>query len=195
MSGELEAAGALATAGLAAGAIEGRGPHGGDHGGTCINCGAEITGPFCAQCGQASHPHRSLTHVVEEFLHGVLHFDTKAWRTLPMVIFRPGTLTRNYVYGKRARYISPLALFLFTIFFMFCLPAVLALVCLAWYASYRASLPVAAARDAAARCAAEDRAIRLIPHGTGDIDDIQESINQIARSRATPKDKRVVIKV
>ena len=119
MSGELEAAGALATAGLAAGAIEGRGPHGGDHGGTCINCGAEITGPFCAQCGQASHPHRSLTHVVEEFLHGVLHFDTKAWRTLPMVIFRPGTLTRNYVYGKRARYISPLALFLFTIFFMF----------------------------------------------------------------------------
>lgn len=119
MSGELEAAGALATAGLAAGAIEGREPHGGAHDGKCLNCGAEITGPFCAQCGQASHPHRSLTHVVEEFLHGVLHFDTKAWRTLPMVIFRPGTLTRNYVYGKRARYISPLALFLFTIFFMF----------------------------------------------------------------------------
>lgn len=119
MSGELEAAGALATAGLAAGAIEGRGPEGGPQEGKCVNCGADIVGPFCAQCGQASHPHRSLTHVVEEFLHGVLHFDTKAWRTLPMVIFRPGTLTRNYVYGKRARYISPLALFLFTIFFMF----------------------------------------------------------------------------
>ena len=119
MSGELEAAGALATAGLAAGAIEGRNPHGGAHDGKCANCGAEIVGPFCAQCGQASHPHRSLVHVVEEFLHGILHFDTKAWRTLPMVIFRPGTLTRNYVHGKRARYISPLALFLFTIFFMF----------------------------------------------------------------------------
>lgn len=119
MSGELEAAGALATAGLAAGAIEGRDPHGGAHDGKCANCGAEIVGPFCAQCGQASHPHRSLAHVVEEFLHGILHFDTKAWRTLPMVIFRPGTLTRNYVHGKRARYISPLALFLFTIFFMF----------------------------------------------------------------------------
>ena len=51
-------------------------------------------------------------HVIGEFLHGLLHFDTKAWRTLPMVIFRPGTLTRNYVYGKRARYISPLTLFL-----------------------------------------------------------------------------------
>lgn len=118
MSGELEAAGALATAGLAAGAIEGRGP-GGAHEGACLNCGAAVTGPYCSQCGQSTHPHRSLVHVFEEFLHGILHFDTKAWRTLPMLAFRPGTLTRDYVYGKRARYISPLALFLFTIFFMF----------------------------------------------------------------------------
>lgn len=33
--------------------------------------------------------------------------------------FRPGTLTRNYVMGKRGRYISPVALFLFTVFLMF----------------------------------------------------------------------------
>ena len=118
MSGEFEAAGALATAGLAAGAIEGREP-GGVHGGACLNCGAAVAGPFCSQCGQSTHPHRSLLHVFEEFLHGILHFDTKAWRTLPMLAFRPGTLTRGYVYGKRARYISPLALFLFTVFFMF----------------------------------------------------------------------------
>jgi hypothetical protein len=118
MSGELEAAGALATAGLAAGAIEGREP-GGVHDGACLNCGTAITGPYCSQCGQATHPHRSLLHMIEEFLHGILHFDTKAWRTLPMLAFRPGTLTRDYVYGKRARYISPLALFLFTVFFMF----------------------------------------------------------------------------
>lgn len=118
MSGELEAAGALATAGLAAGAIEGREP-GGVHDGACLNCGTAVVGPYCSQCGQATHPHRSLGHMIEEFLHGILHFDTKAWRTLPMLAFRPGTLTRDYVYGKRARYISPLALFLFTVFFMF----------------------------------------------------------------------------
>src|SRR5687768_8269448 len=118
MSGEVEAAGALATAGAVAGAIEGREP--GKAGeGACLNCGAELAGPYCSQCGQHGHPHRKLTHVFEEFLHGLLHFDTKAWRTLPMVVFRPGTLTRNYVYGRRARYISPIALFLFTIFFMF----------------------------------------------------------------------------
>lgn len=118
MSGEFEAAGAMATAGLAAGAIEGREAHGlGD--GKCLNCGADLKGAYCHACGQAAHAHRTLAHVFEEFLHGVIHFDTKAWRTLPMVIFRPGTLTRNYIYGQRARYISPLALFLFTIFFMF----------------------------------------------------------------------------
>ncbi len=118
MSGEIEAAGAMVTAGLAAGAIEGREP--GEAGeGACLNCGAQLTGRFCSACGQAAHPHRTLAGVLEEFLHGVLHFDAKAWRTLPMVIFRPGTLTRNYVHGKRARYISPLALFLFTIFAMF----------------------------------------------------------------------------
>lgn len=118
MSGELEAAGAMATAGLAASAIEGREAHGAA-GGACLNCQAVLAGPYCAQCGQAAHAHRTLSHLFEEVLHGLVHFDTKAWRTLPMLAFRPGTLTRNYIFGKRARYISPLALFLFTIFFMF----------------------------------------------------------------------------
>jgi hypothetical protein len=52
-------------------------------------------------------------------MHSFLHFDTKAWRTLPMLVVRPGTLTRDYIHGKRARYISPLATFLFTLFVMF----------------------------------------------------------------------------
>jgi hypothetical protein len=118
MSGELEAAGAAVTAGLVAGAID---SHGGEaHGdGACSNCGAKLDGKFCAACGQPAHLHRTLGHMVEEFLHGLLHFDTRAWRTLPMVIFRPGTLTRDYIHGKRARFISPLAMFLLMIFTMF----------------------------------------------------------------------------
>lgn len=119
MSGEFEAAGAMATAGLVAGAIEGReGQAPGE--GACLNCGAQLNGgAYCSACGQAAHAHRSLVHVLEEFLHGIFHFDTKIWRTLPMAAFRPGTLTRNYVFGKRARYVSPLAFFLLTVFFMF----------------------------------------------------------------------------
>jgi len=118
MTGEAEAAGALATAGLVAGAIEPRA--GGLPGeGACLNCGAPVSGHYCSRCGQHVQPIRSLRHVSAEFLHSLFHFDTKAWRTLPMVIFRPGTLTRNYVFGKRARYISPLATFLLCVFLMF----------------------------------------------------------------------------
>lgn len=119
MSGEIEAAGAAVTAGLAAAAIDGdkHGAHDGH--GPCANCGAPIDGKFCTQCGQPAHLHRTLGHMVEEFLHGIIHFDTRAWRTLPLLAFRPGTLTREYIYGKRARYISPLAIFLLTVFAMF----------------------------------------------------------------------------
>ncbi len=52
-------------------------------------------------------------------LHGVLHFGAKGWRTLPLLIGRPGLLTRRYIDGQRTLYVSPLALFLFTVFLMF----------------------------------------------------------------------------
>lgn len=118
MSGELEAAGALATAGAVAGVIEGR-EGGPPVEGQCLNCGAQLSGAFCSQCGQNARPLRKLTQLLGEFLHNLFHFDTKAWRTLPMVLFRPGTLTRDYIYGKRARYISPLATFLLCVFALF----------------------------------------------------------------------------
>lgn len=87
--------------------------------GNCANCGTPLTGAYCHACGQSAHIHRSLLHMAEEFLHGLLHFETKAWRTIPALIFKPGQLTRNYIQGQRTRYVSPLALFLFLIFLMF----------------------------------------------------------------------------
>ena len=41
------------------------------------------------------------------------------WRTLPMLAARHGSLTRRYVHGERARFVSPLALFLFSVFLIF----------------------------------------------------------------------------
>jgi hypothetical protein len=121
MSEELESLGALATAGLAVSAIESANR---DHAGpathgACANCKSPLTGQYCASCGQSAHIHRSLLHLIEEVLHGVWHFDTKSWRTLPLLMFFPGRLTRRYIDGQRKNYVSPLALFLFMVFLSF----------------------------------------------------------------------------
>lgn len=120
MTVDIESGGALATATLAAGVVESGKHAGGSHNdGRCANCGTALVGAYCHNCGQAGHVHRSLLHIVEETLHGVLHFDTRSWHTLPLLIARPGLLTRRYIDGQRTRYVSPLALFLFTVFLMF----------------------------------------------------------------------------
>ncbi|NHZ98954.1 DUF3667 domain-containing protein [Massilia sp. CCM 8734] len=114
MAMELEAAGALSVAEAGA---HGHGAHG--HASSCANCGAALTGPFCHLCGQHAHVHKSLLHLGEEVLHGILHFDAKGWRTIPMLVAKPGELTRRYIDGQRTRFVSPLALFLFLVFFLF----------------------------------------------------------------------------
>jgi hypothetical protein len=120
MSDELEAVGGVATAGLAASVLEPDQAHGTGHAhGVCANCGTVLVGNFCHACGQVGHVHRSMLHIVEEFFHGILHFDGKVWHTLPALILWPGRLTRDYIQGHRVRYVSPLALFLFTVFMMF----------------------------------------------------------------------------
>ena len=85
----------------------------------CLNCGAELAGPYCHQCGQKGHVHRTLRGFGHDLVHGVLHFEGKVWRTLPMLAWRPGELTRRYIEGERARFVSPIALFLFSVFLMF----------------------------------------------------------------------------
>ena len=116
---DLEAAGGMVTGGLVAAAIERPTGEAGDAHHTCSDCGAETQGNFCSNCGQPTHVHRTLLHLGEELLHGVMHFDARIWRTLPLLALDPGKLTREWVEGKRTRYVSPLAMFLFTVFLMF----------------------------------------------------------------------------
>lgn len=118
MSDQIEAAGALVTAGLAANALDRPAGDGGQSG-ACANCGTALSGPFCSKCGQRAHLHRSIGDVFHEFLHGITHFDGKAWTTLPMLLFRPGRLIGSYIDGHRARYVAPVPLFLMVIFLMF----------------------------------------------------------------------------
>jgi hypothetical protein len=85
----------------------------------CADCGTALVGDFCHACGQTGHIHRNLMALVHDLAHGVFHFEGKIWRTLPMLALRPGELTRQYVLGRRTRYVTPVALFLFSVFLLF----------------------------------------------------------------------------
>ena len=119
MTGGLESVGEAVTGGLAARAVEPAAGEGHGEGGACLNCGTELVGPHCHRCGQAAHVHRTLGAFWHDLAHSVLHFDGKLWRTLPLLAWRPGELTRRYVAGERAGFVSPIALFLFSVFLMF----------------------------------------------------------------------------
>jgi Protein of unknown function (DUF3667) len=87
--------------------------------GACLNCGVELIDAHCHGCGQKAKVHRTLRSYGHDLLHGVFHFEGKVWKTLPMLAFKPGELTRRYIHGERAKFVSPLALFLFAVFLMF----------------------------------------------------------------------------
>ncbi|WP_194953723.1 DUF3667 domain-containing protein [Sphingopyxis solisilvae] len=127
MSGDIEGIGAAVTAGLASSAVEPR--HGGAHaaraGQRCLNCGTSLIGSHCHHCGQRADVHRSFGAIGHDLVHAIFHFEGKIWNTLPLLAWRPGDLTRRYIHGERARFISPLALFLFAVFLTY---AVLAMV-------------------------------------------------------------------
>ena len=87
----------------------------------CLNCGTRLIGSHCHACGQAAHVHRTLGAFFHDLLHGVFHFEGKIWRTLPLLAWRPGRVTREYIDGRRASYVSPISLFLFGVFATFAL--------------------------------------------------------------------------
>jgi hypothetical protein len=120
VTNEIETAGSLITATATAALVDGPSPEktAVSHG-ACANCQTQTSGRFCSNCGQPSHLHRSLLHVIEEIVHGILHLDGRIWRTLPMLIARPGRMSREYIEGRRTRYVSPIALYLFSVFLMF----------------------------------------------------------------------------
>ena len=92
----------------------------------CANCGARLAERYCARCGQDSHVSLSLGHFLHEFAEGLLHVDSKFWRTLRALLSRPGLLTQEYLDGKRARYSPPFRSYLVISIAYFVLVSVLA---------------------------------------------------------------------
>ena len=85
----------------------------------CKNCGAATSGNFCQQCGQATHLHvPSAFEFLHEFVGHYVALEGKLWKSLKLLLFKPGFLTREYIEGRRVRYLEPLRLYLtFSIIF------------------------------------------------------------------------------
>src|SRR5882757_6571652 len=79
----------------------------------CENCGAELQGHWCAQCGQAAIEYRrSFRYVVADLLNEFLNWDSKFFTTIALLILKPWRLTNEFLAGKRVRYVNPLRLYL-----------------------------------------------------------------------------------
>ncbi|MGE5833627.1 MAG: DUF3667 domain-containing protein [Acidobacteriota bacterium] len=79
----------------------------------CLNCGAALTGAYCARCGQkATSSDLTLAGFLHETTHELTHWDGKVPATLKALFFKPGLLTADFLAGRRARWLTPLRVYL-----------------------------------------------------------------------------------
>ncbi len=72
-----------------------------------------MTGHFCAACGQRDiPPYPSVRELAVDAISEFSGWDGRLSSTLRTLVRRPGLLTREFLEGRRARYISPLRLYL-----------------------------------------------------------------------------------
>ena len=87
----------------------------------CLNCGEIVLGRYCQHCGQENvKPDLTFLGLVRHFFYDVTHFDGKYFITLKYLFTRPGFLSREYIIGRRASYLDPARMYIFTsaIFFL-----------------------------------------------------------------------------
>lgn len=177
------------TGGLVARAVEpqaGEAPDDGhSHEQCCLNCGMVLMGPYCSSCGQKAHVHRSLIAFFQDLVQNLFNFEGKIWRTLPMLAWRPGEMTRRYIDGERVRFISPVALYLFSVFLMFAVISSNGGLAGPNVANVRPNLAIAADDERAKIARLEDQREAAVEKG--------ESTTQIDRRLAATKDDLVQI--
>lgn len=86
----------------------------------CLNCNAVVENRFCSVCGQENiEPVEGIGHFVFHFFNDITHFDSKFFGTLKKLFFSPGILSAAYRHGKRAGFLNPIRMYLFTSFLFF----------------------------------------------------------------------------
>ena len=79
----------------------------------CLNCGTTLSGQYCGSCGQRSGSRLiSIWELFRDAFGDLLELDSRLWRTLVPLIVRPGRLTRDYLEGRRVRFMPPFRTYL-----------------------------------------------------------------------------------
>ena len=79
----------------------------------CLNCGTVLGGQYCGNCGQrAASRLISVWELLRDAFGDLLELDSRLWRTLIPLLARPGRLTRDYLEGRRARFMPPFRTYL-----------------------------------------------------------------------------------
>ena len=86
----------------------------------CLNCGSYVEDRYCTHCGQENiEVKESVRHLISHFFFDLTHYDSKLFVTLKDLILKPGFLTREYLVGRRTRYLHPIRMYIFVSFLYF----------------------------------------------------------------------------
>mgnify|MGYP002654797054 FL=1 len=86
----------------------------------CLNCNARVFGRYCHVCGQENIvPKESIGGLLVHYFNDITHFEGKFITTLRYLLFRPGFLSKEYERGRRAAYMNPIRMYIFTSAFFF----------------------------------------------------------------------------
>lgn len=173
MSGELETLGAASSS-----AVIGR--QKADLSGVpCRNCAAPVEGRYCPKCGQlAASFHRPVWSLFGETIADSLALDGRLARTLPLLLLRPGRLTKNYTSGKRVRYVPPFRMLLLaSLLFYFMLFAFIGKA--EWWSDLRVMAATSVAEEAQENPDSNDALAEILrPDGTIDRERAREIMDE-----------------
>lgn len=92
---------------------------------TCLNCRHVVEQRFCPNCGQENTDSRkTFHHLFIHFFEDLTHYENAFWKTIKNLLFKPATLTKEYLSGKRLSYLAPVRLYIFISFITFLLIAI-----------------------------------------------------------------------
>lgn len=88
----------------------------------CLNCGEKLLDTYCHHCGQKDLPCRqTMRELIENFIGSFYSFESKFFRTVKFLLFKPGFLPVEYTAGKRENYYHPARAYAFISFVFFLL--------------------------------------------------------------------------